>query len=347
MDIGRTIVVLCASAAALTAVAGCAPQGTATVPSAAADARPAPADRPDTRGKVRLWEDLYADPLPMGIVAGPDGALWFTETANGIIGRMTTRGNYTMHLQVGGGVSDGITVGPDKNLWFTGSNGSGPAIGRITTANVVTWFPDTGGYAPLDITNGPDGALWFTEYNGTVGRITTQGAVTHFTVAASNAELAGIASGPDGHLWVTQYVVGGSRFSDKVIRLSTKGNYTSYTVGSGPDFICVGPDKALWFTLANSNALGRLTTAGKYKEFPTGYEYAQPSGIATGPDGALWFTDFSGRAGIGRMTTAGKTQFYKVPGSFPELVEITNGPDHAMWFTSDIGPSGIGRVTTK
>jgi streptogramin lyase len=192
--------------------------------------------------------------------------------------------------------SVGIVTGPDKNLWFTLQQEYG-GIGRITTAGVVTLFDDPGGEYTQGITVGPDGALWFAESNGTVGRMTTKGKVTHFTVAASDAELEGIVTGPDGNLWVTQFIVGGS-----------------FTVDSGPKFICVGPDKALWFTEIGSNALGRLTTSGNYTAFPTGGKYVEPSGIATGPDGALWFTDFSSSEGIGRMTTQGKVQFYSVTG---------------------------------
>jgi virginiamycin B lyase len=176
--------------------------------------------------------------------------------------------------------------------------------------------------------------------------MTTKGKVTHFTVAPSDAELEGIVTGPDGNLWVTQYIVGGSRFSDQVIRVTPKGKYTSFTVDSGPKFICVGPDKALWFTEIGSNALGRLTTSGKYTGFPTGGKYVEPSGIATGPDAALWFTDFSGSEGIGRMTTQGKVQFYSVTGG-GELVEITPGPRGHMWFTSAMEPAAIGRIAAR
>ncbi|HEY2474345.1 MAG TPA: hypothetical protein VGI19_06030 [Candidatus Cybelea sp.] len=296
------------------------------------------------RGHVTLYADAYGDPLPTGITAGPDGALWFTDVGNDVVGRITTGGTYTMQQPAGRELSAGITVGPDKNLWFTLEEEYG-GIGRITPKGVITLFPDPGGSYPQGITVGPDNALWFTESNGTVGRMTTKGKVKHFTVAPSNAELEGIVTGPDGNLWLTQYVVGGSRFSNAVIRMSTSGKYKSFKVGSGPDFICVGPDNALWFTEAAANALGRLTPSGKYQEFPIGYN-AQPSGIATGPDGALWFSDFSGRAGIGRMTTRGKVRFYKVLGSDPQVVEIVPGPDGNMWFTTIIGPSAIGRITT-
>jgi streptogramin lyase len=305
---------------------------------------------PSVRGRVRFYPDTFGDATPAGITQGADGQVWFTDPGNDVIGRLTARGHYTLEMPAGVEVSDGITTGPDKNIWFTVEQGGG-GVGRITDDGTVTIFKDPGGSYTQGITVGPDGALWFAESNGTVGRMTTAGKVKHFAVAPYDAELEGIVTGPDGNLWVTQYIVGGSRFSNAVIRLSTNGQFKAFTVGhgpygSGPDAICAGSDRALWFTLADDNALGRLTTSGSFKEYPTNVEYAQPSGIAAGPDGALWFTDFSGIFGIGRMTTKGKATYYDY-GGIPRTLEIAPGPDRNMWFTVDGFPPQIGRIATR
>ena len=120
---------------------------------------------------------------PSAITTGPDGALWFTESVSGKIGRITTDGKITEfalpnpHAQPWG-----ITTGPDGALWFTEAScirepGSrcivGNKIGRITTTGLVTEFTiPSDGSGPHSITTGPDGALWFTEYYGSrVGRL--------------------------------------------------------------------------------------------------------------------------------------------------------------------------------
>jgi len=79
-----------------------------------------------------------AGAFPQGIAAGPDGAIWFTETAANKIGRVTTDGVVTEFPIVGGTIPIGITAGPDNRLWFT-CNGSGQ-IGRITTNGVIRLF---------------------------------------------------------------------------------------------------------------------------------------------------------------------------------------------------------------
>jgi virginiamycin B lyase len=343
---GRYAFSICAALACASLLAACeSREGASVVPRAASFTKSHDVVA-GARGMVTLFDDTFGDPTPAGITTGPDGALWFTDPGNDVIGRITTEGSYTLQMSAGVEISSGITTGPDGNLWFT-SEQADAYVGRITPNGVVTLFKDFGGSFPQGITAGPDGALWFAESNGSVGRMTTKGKVKHFSVAPSDAELQGIVTGPDGRLWVTQYVVGGSRFSNKVIRVTTSGKSTSYTVGSGPESICVGPDKALWFAQANAMSLGRLTTGGSFEEFSIGNGHASPSGIAAGPDGALWFTEFSGSGGIGRMTTSGKVKSYAVPGSAPALQQITAGPDGAMWFASGFGPPAIGRITTS
>ena len=79
-----------------------------------------------------------AESGPSGIVAGPDGNLWFTENQRNQIGRITPAGVITeFPIPTQGGSPRGIAVGSDGSLWFTES---GNKIGRITTTGVITEF---------------------------------------------------------------------------------------------------------------------------------------------------------------------------------------------------------------
>jgi virginiamycin B lyase len=63
---------------------------------------------------------------PLGITRGPDGNIWFTQSADpGRVGRVDCDGSVT---EFTGGVTPsfnanakprGITAGPDGNVWFT------------------------------------------------------------------------------------------------------------------------------------------------------------------------------------------------------------------------------------
>jgi hypothetical protein len=188
--------------------------------------------------------------------------------------------------------------------------------------------------SPGNITAGPDGALWFAW--GTIGRITTTGAITGFPASAN-----GIAAGPDGALWFTDSA------SNKIGRITTAGVITEYpipTPGSDPVGIAAGPDGALWFTEYGypnviQGKIGRITTAGAITEFPIPTAFSQVFDIAAGPDGALWFTDW-GTGNIGRITTGGGITEFPNPVANVHPATITAGPDGALWFM-EFNPEGI------
>ncbi len=241
--------------------------------------------------------------VPFGITAGPDGALWFTESVGNRIGRITTAGvisEYSSGLSANSNPS-GIAAGPDGALWFTEAANR---IGRITTGGVITEYSLTWGPSSA-ITAGPDGALWFTESSSNrIGRITTGGVVTDYYVFPKTLYY-GIAAGSDGALWFTMIFAGHDGW---IGRITTGGVVNWYSTGlsanSGPNGIAAGPDGALWFTESSSNQIGRITTGGVVNEYSTGLSANSGlSGIAAGPDGALWFTEGAGR--IGRITAAG------------------------------------------
>jgi virginiamycin B lyase len=114
---------------------------------------------------------------PAGMVAGPDGNLWFAELAGDAIGRFVpaTREVTDFPTPTAGSSPAGITVGPDRNLWFTEPGVD--KIGRSTIDGAITEFLiPTPGAQPFGIATGAGGALWFMELNGNaVGRITTDG----------------------------------------------------------------------------------------------------------------------------------------------------------------------------
>ena len=66
--------------------------------------------------------DEFAVPTPsalVGVAAGPDGTLWFTETSADRIGRITAAGAVTEFTVPSASSSpSGITAGPDGALWL-------------------------------------------------------------------------------------------------------------------------------------------------------------------------------------------------------------------------------------
>ncbi len=270
---------------------------------------------------------------PSEITLGPDGALWFTESASGenMIGRITEDGTFS-EFPSGrpGDVFGDIVLGPDDALWFTLSTN----LSRMTTTGIVTEFTIPAGI--VNITLGPDDALWFTGGNQ-IGRITVTGVVTKFSLPPDSDSID-ITSGPDGALWFTTG-------NNKIGRITTKGVVTEFPVMYNTFNITLGPDGALWFTSDMGNKIVRITTGGvaTYFSIPTTTTTSGPGSIAMGSDGALWFTEMWDNQ-IGRITMTGVVTEYPIPTTDSYPWEIVMGSDGALWFTEHLG-NKIGRIT--
>jgi streptogramin lyase len=286
------------------------------------------------------------------IAAGPDGAMWVAEDADPSLGtsaivRMETNGRVTALYGYSNSAFPSfldVVTGPDRALWLT-DFGDGLIVQATTTGTIVPYHLDNNGQ-PEGITVGPDQALWFTEttsFGPAIGRITTSGAITIYTMGISpRVYLSDITAGPDGALWFTE------ANGDRIGRITTDGAVREYAKGisrfSRPWSITAGPDGALWFTESSGRRIGRITTSGSVTEYSVGISgHEHPIDIAAGPDGALWFTETS-HAQIGRITTSGRiTEYAKgvTQGSRPTC--IVRGPDGNMWF-SQYAANLTGRV---
>lgn len=192
---------------------------------------------------------------------------------------------------------------------------------------------------PGGIATGPDGNLWFTEYAGKVGKVTTSGTVTEYSVPTAST-ITDIAAGPDGNLWFTEAT------ANKIGKITTTGVVTEYstpTSNSHPFGITAGPDGNVWFTEEAGNNIGKVTPLGVITEYAV---HDAPAKIVTGPDGDLWFTEIKyTQSQIGKLTTTGTLTEYPVPTTGSQPFFITVGPDNNLWFT-EANANNIGKSTT-
>jgi streptogramin lyase len=285
---------------------------------------------------------------PKGIVAGPDGNLWFIVSEGNAIGKVTPTGTITTYpIPTADSGAEDIAVGPDDNLWFTEYNAG--KIGRIETDGDITEFPipDGATQRPAGITAGPDDNLWFTQQGvsggvDAIGRINTAGdSITSFPTPTTAGLPVRIVAGPDGNLWFTQ------RTANKIAKITTAGVVTEYPLPACPclpEGIAVGPDGNLWITEA-AGAITRVDTAGNAFDFFPPDDQVLPKDIVTGPDGALWYTSY-GLHYIGRVTTTGVFDSFAPPTASSKPYEIALGPDGNLWFTEEAGDR-IGRAAPE
>lgn len=156
----------------------------------------------------------YTASLPGGIVAGSDGALYFTSCAtnDNKIGRITPDGTITYF-------SSGLTANsltnpdaaiicdPNGILWFleTSVNKIGKFDYAAATITEYT-IPTAGANCRNGITYGPDGCIWFVETDvNKIGRLNPANDVfTEFTIPTDNAQPWSCCIADDGALWFTE-----------------------------------------------------------------------------------------------------------------------------------------------
>jgi virginiamycin B lyase len=276
--------------------------------------------------------------VPNEIVAGPDGALYSSDSSLGKVWRIGDYGR-VRSFDIGGGAT-GIASAHGA-LWV--SNRDASAIVKLELNGRQTAYPVSPGAFPSDIVLGSDGALWFTESRGNaIGRLGVDGTVTEYPIPTPDAFASDITPGPDGALWFTE------PGANKVGRITTAGVITEFTLPAAdslPGAIVAGADGALWFAERNTNAIARMTTDGVLtNEFALPTANANPLALVAAPDGHLYFTQHEDGS-VARMTYGGVvTKRFKIPSGYPDGLTADASGD--LWFTQ--GNFGqVGRIDLK
>ncbi len=147
---------------------------------------------------------------PGAIAVGPDNNLWYTVTAPAncpALGQMTTSGSVTMYT-IPAPATD-VAAGPDGNVWFTSASGVGeinPVTGNVSIFN--TNAPGTS-IAPSPCAND----LWFTSGSGSVGKITTSGTESLYSLPTAGSDPDDITGAPGGTVFLTEPNGGGGQIA--------------------------------------------------------------------------------------------------------------------------------------
>lgn len=266
----------------------------------------------------------------LGICAGPNRNIWFTENNQNKIATITAIGGFTEYtIPTGSSAPWGICTGQDGNVWFTEKSGN--KIAKITTGGSFTEYAvPTASSQPTGICAGPDGNLWFTEFNGNkIGKITTTGTITEYTVPTGSSQPRSICAGPDGNLWFVESA------GNKVAKITTSGTITEYSVPTGsaaPFSICTGSDGNLWFTESGVNKVAKVSTTGTFAEYTIPTSSSSPDGLCAGPDGNVWFCEYATDK-VASVSATGSIQEFTLPSSSTGVTSICIGSDGNLWMT--------------
>jgi streptogramin lyase/lysophospholipase L1-like esterase len=287
--------------------------------------------------------------IPKGIVAGPDGRLWFPNgEEDNDIGAVTTAGVESFYPMTAGINPNAIAVGPDHNVWFT-ENAATSYVGNITTAGALVHAQSTPHpYSlPVAIASGPDGNMYVAESfapspGAALLQVSPDFSLFNEIVLPSVSNMPqGIASATGTKVWFTDSgtnAIGSFNTSTGAFQ-----TYPLPSANSFPSGICAFQSGTFWFTEANENAIGRIDPAsGVITEWPVPTPSSGPGPIAVGPDGNLWFAEQNANK-LGRITPTGAITEFTVPTAGSNVSGIARGPDHNVWFTEQSGRK-VGRL---
>ena len=206
---------------------------------------------------------------PWGIVAGPGGALWFSDPGTDRIGVATVLGvatePYLAPTAPSGSGPIGLTVGGDGNVWFTDYSASRIGVVNVTTNTVSDYATPDAGANPYGITTAPDGSLWVAEYNAKrLVHLATATPTTALADLATAGEPTEVVVSPDANLWYSDYT-GMHRMTPAGSELDFPSPGTA-AAGLG---ITIGADHRVWMAEYDANSLDvksptviDVTTAG-------------------------------------------------------------------------------------
>ncbi|MBV8654856.1 MAG: hypothetical protein JO160_02355 [Candidatus Eremiobacteraeota bacterium] len=208
-------------------------------------------------GHVTEYND--SNLMPIGVAAGPNGSMWFTQGCAGLA--VLSHGKVTQYPISGiTGESPAIVRAPDGSMWF--SEDGTARIGRVGPEGQLRTY--TGlmyeskyNDIPNGVTAGPDGNLWWTALaSNAIWATNLHGRVVHvYTVPTAGSQPWGIATGRDGALWFTEAA------GDKIGRVTTAGAFSEYplpTPYAHPQGIARNRDGSLWFVESGADQLGRI-----------------------------------------------------------------------------------------
>jgi virginiamycin B lyase len=301
-----------------------------------------------------ITTSINASAVVDGLVTGPDGRLWFTQTNTAQIGATTAAGAVQQFQLV---ASSGYTciepqqiiVGPDKNLWSPSYCGQ---LIRLTTAGAITVFPISSSDSFTAIVTGPDSNLWMGDTaNGAIDVVSTSGVLVRTIRLPSGSIPSGLALGSDDNVWVADSGLG------VIERVTVSGSVTPFSSGipSGaqPRGIIGAPDGNLYFTLpataSTSDQIGRITTNGSLKILGTLTAGASPANLCVGPGGNVWFRENSSLAnalGVVTLSSGALTEYTLTGIASPNYPDdgAGNGTDFVATFGSNLALGGTGAI---
>lgn len=215
---------------------------------------------------------LGARSAPHGVIVGPDGAPWITDSGLNAIVRVDpdTRAVkvWPLPADAAGANLNTATFDRKGRIWFTGQSGW---YGRLdpATGDMKAWRAPRG-YGPYGIATTPGGDVWYASLAGNhIARIDVEsGVATPVDPPTPGQGARRVWSDSKGRLWVSYWNTGQVGRYDPAAKAWREWKLP----GDAPRAYSVWVDDrdAVWLTEWSSNAIVRFDpVAGRFESFPS------------------------------------------------------------------------------
>lgn len=238
----------------------------------------------DAAGRLHEFPLPTPDSAPYDITTSPSGTVWFTEGRVNRIGEISDDGRIREIQLEKDRYPEYIASAVDGTIWFTEPNVE--QVGRIDTEGRLSEFKFKGAIGP--ITTSPDGRVWFVlgvERAEYIAGFSPNHSIVRYKIPPPYSGGYGLIFGPDHSLWLTDPQ------GNRILKMAFGGAFTLYNLpsaSSDPGRMASDGKRYLWFR--QTNAIGRISTAGVVAEFPNkDISECVPCGLALG-DRVVWST---------------------------------------------------------
>lgn len=242
---------------------------------------------PNTIGRIEPdgRKRLYVRPRGkdvFGIVAGPDGHIWYCDSGSAVVGRVSTEGAFDVsEIKVRTRSPTHLSVHANGELWVASEANS--AISVVATSGEVREVYSVNSHG---LVFGSDGCMWG------VGRTRV------FSLDAEGRTVFDMALDPDGCLSSPVLSASGELwFVDFerhcVSHLLPNGDVVEFSLGRErkPNYIAAGPDGVIWGTVRGAGKIFRLAPDGSFSLLDAPQADSGLTDIVMGPDRNMWMID--------------------------------------------------------
>jgi virginiamycin B lyase len=277
-----------------------------------------------------------------GLVLGPDGNVWFTESVAGKIGRLTPRGKIREFSLAPGETPQNYLVVARGKVWFIYQS---PRVQKfdyqlasITPRGKITRYRSVHAFWAFGMASDFAGNVWWRNSSyrgGGYGVRTASGAIKLVPIPdpfnANYSDMVGDSG--TGTVWLVgnrldRINTAGQLLESHPVPPPASGEQPTTTMGAIMD-----DTGALWFQ-TNDYRIGRLGPDGTIRMFSN--PLVQPRGgeLFTGPDGEAWmlFTDEVGDPYFARLKNDGSFGHQNQSPTSRHVLTTVAGKDGNLWY---------------